>query len=330
MSAPSPTLLGGKSCCGFPILGSVLFLAATSAVCPLPGTSAPATEKAVVGRSLLEDRLERIQARQQMILQELAEATDSMRIGDLLGRLRAVVQDYESVIAANPEELVSLLLYGKLLREIGERERAHQIFLRANALAPEVAVVKQQIGNYYAEEGNHPLALACYLQAIELEPEVAVYHFGLGELLHLYRESFRRDGAFSDLQIDNLMLESFAQASRLAPGNPDYRLRWAESHYDLANPRWEDAESAWKVVLQHAAPGLETEVVHLHLARVHAEQGEMAEAESALSAVTHPSLEKSRTQVARMIETGGPLPPVSMPPPGAMGPDLPTPDPGSK
>ena len=124
-----------------------------------------------------------IAEKETQIYQKIAENPEFYSEDDLDRRVNELVQSYRIYLLDQPNDVSAYILYGKLLRRMQENEQAFLAFLKADELDPEIAVVKQQIGNHLAEEGKSKAALAFYLQAVELEPETAVYHFALGQLI---------------------------------------------------------------------------------------------------------------------------------------------------
>ena len=156
---------------------------------------------------------------------------------DLRFRARNLTQEYESIIAESPEDLMPYLLYGKFLNRIGQQEHAVRMFLKADEIDRGVAVVKQQIGNYLAEMGKFEEALGFFIQAILLSPETALYHYQMAELLSVYKESFIEERVYFRDVLEYEMMKSFSQAVQLDPKNQDFKMRYAESIYDLEKTR---------------------------------------------------------------------------------------------
>ena len=203
----------------------------------------------------------------------------------------AVAREYEGIIARNPRNLESRLLYGKLLSRYGDREGARVQFLSAAQLDPDVAVIHQQLSKYYAEEEDHTRALAYALNAVRIEPDVAAYHFGLGQLLIAYRDDFLEEEVFTREQLDNEMLRSFSKARSLQPDSLPLQFRYCEAYYDLEHPDWDIALGHWQDLAsrQDLSP-LQQDAVRVHQARCLSELGRYPEAETFLSQVQSPDI----------------------------------------
>jgi tetratricopeptide (TPR) repeat protein len=209
-----------------------------------------------------------------------------MDVEELQFRVRTLAQEYESLIADDPDEVLVYILYGKLLRKVGQEERAAKMFLKADDLDPKIAVVKQQLGNYLAEHGKFTEALGFLLQATTLSPETAVYHYQIGELLNVFRDSFIADGLYLRGSLDSQMKAAFAESARLAPGNRDFRLRFAECFYDLENPDWEESLALWGELMAGAESDHEQQAIHLHEANVLIKLARYEEAREHIEQVT--------------------------------------------
>ncbi len=253
--------------------------------------------------TLMESRLLNLLERQRSLLAKWAATRNEDEKSALTGQALNLVHDYESIILANPEEILPLLLYGKFLRQIDEPERAHQIFLKANALDPKVAVVKQQLANYFAEIGDHRGALIFFLAATELEPKVAVYHFSLGQCLAVFTDKFLQDEVYDRATLDKLTQQAFAEAVRLEPHNKDFQFRYGESFYDVEKPDWTAALAHWEKFFSLAVTDTEREIISLHKARVLCELQRWEDARESLAGVTKTSLEKAKRELWERLPT---------------------------
>ena len=176
------------------------------------------------GSDLASKRLLNIAEKETQIYQKIAENPEFYSEDDLDRRINELVQSYRTYLLDQPDDVSAYILYGKLLRRVQENEQAFLAFLKADELDPEIAVVKQHIGNHLAEEGKGKAALTFYLQAVELEPETAVYHFALGQLIYNFKDEFIKSGVFTQDATEREMLKAFRKAAKLAPNNFDYQM----------------------------------------------------------------------------------------------------------
>lgn len=246
---------------------------------------------------LASKQLLAIAEKEASIYRKIAEDPDFYSERDLDRRINELVQSYRSYLADKPKDVSAYVLYGKLLRRLGEYEQAFVAFLKADELDPEIAVVKQQIGNHLAEDGKSKAALTFYLNAINLEPETAVYHFTLGQLLHDFRSEFIEDGVFTREALEREMLKAFRQAAELDPDNFDFQMRLGEAYYDLSSPDWRAALVHWRRLRSESTTSVQAEIIDLHQARVLGELGRFDEADKLASGVKNPALQKSKQQI---------------------------------
>jgi tetratricopeptide (TPR) repeat protein len=245
------------------------------------------------------ERLLDISQREQKIYQQLAADPEYYSGDDLERHLNELIFSYRTYLAENPDDLSALILYGKLLRRIGKNDEAFKAFLRADELDPQIAVVKQQIGNHLAETGKGKAALTFTLNAITLEPEVPAYHYALGEILYTFREPFIQQAVFSRDALDREMLKAFQTAVRLEPDNFDAQMRLGEAYYDLASPDWKAALLHWNKVRKDSPNDdlLRRQILDLHKVRVLGKLGRSAEATALAATIVQPSLQQSKQQV---------------------------------
>jgi len=249
------------------------------------------------GADLASKRLLAIAEKEAGIYQKIAEDPGFYSAADLERRIHELIQSYSNYLVDQPDDVSAYILYGKLLRRVQEREQAFRAFLKADELDPEIAVVKQQIGNHLAEEGKGKAALAFYLRAVELEPETAVYHFTLGQLIHDFRQEFIEDGVFTRDALEREMLKAFRKAAALEPDKFDYQMRLGEAYYDLTSPDWKSALIHWNKLRKRAETMLQAEILDLHRARVLGKLGRASEARGLLDQVLNPALQNSKQQV---------------------------------
>jgi len=249
------------------------------------------------GSDLASNRLLDIAEKEAKIYQKIAADPEFYSEDDLDRRINELVQSYRTYLLDQPDDASAYILYGKLLRRVEANEQAFLAFLKADELDPEIAVVKQQIGNHLAEDGKGKAALTFYLSAVDLEPETAIYHFALGQLIYDFRAEFIKGGIFTEDALEREMLKAFRQAVKLEPKNFDFQMRLGEAYYDLTSPDWRSALLHWKQVRKQATTSLQVEILELHRARVLGKLGRAEEAQTLLDKVLNPALQNSKQQV---------------------------------
>ena len=185
------------------------------------------------------------------------------------------------------------------------RKEAAAILLKANEIDPDIALVKNELGNYLAEEGKPLDAVSYFLSAIKLEPKEPLYHYQLGMLLYEARDDFIRSGEWTRDSVDHAMHEAFRHAAELAPGRVEFSYRYAESFYDLDSPDWNEAFKAWTRLEAGAQSDLERQTMRLHEANVSLKQGRPDRARDILATVTAPELQGQKQKLAAGLGGSG-------------------------
>jgi hypothetical protein len=267
------------------LLGLLVLTACRSPETQVPSAEAPA----IRSLSLLEQQLLEIIETEQRLDRAAARPDADER--EIQRQFHELNRRYQGIIARNPDHLESRLLYGKFLSRYGDREGARDQFLFAARIDPNIAVIHQELGTYYAEEGDHTRALAYALNAVELEPETAAYHFGLGQLLAAFRPEFLNEDVFTPRQIDEKMLEAFRTAARLEPDSLNLQFRYGQAFYDLSNPDWEGALAHWHHLGERKdLDALQADMVRVNRVRCLVELGRSASAEALIPAIRRDSL----------------------------------------
>ena len=247
--------------------------------------------------SFAEMRLQQLARKQSALLEGIEQRADLSEDTVLQQRVQELVASYESLIASNPDFLLTYLVYGKLLRRVGQDQRAYAIFRKADELDTTLPVVKQQLAALLAENGQFEQALPFALEAISLSPQTAVYHYQFAELLYVYRDLFVEKGLFDRATLESELIQAFDQAVSLDPYAYHYRLRRAKAYFHLESAQPDKALAYWNAALPDAEPGLETEAIQLHRADLMVDLGRRQEALAIAQGVTHSQLQFSRQQV---------------------------------
>jgi tetratricopeptide (TPR) repeat protein len=212
-------------------------------------------------------------------------------------RAQAINDAYLKYLDDNPSNLQALILYGKFLRRVGEREAAYSVFQRAYHISNKTAVVNQQLGNYLAEEGQYMPALGFFIQAIEDAPDEPLYHYQLGELLNIYYDHYLAEKIYTEATLNAALTGEFAKAAALDPSEPGYEWRYAESYYDILDPDWNAALAAWEALDRRTTSDTEHQVIRLHRARVLIELGRTDQARALVNEPVLHALEASRQEL---------------------------------
>ncbi len=272
-----------------------LLLALATLLAPLTATAAGGAE------TMSERELKRILQRQRTVLAAAQEAGENLDRSNTELQLSEVVRDYEALLRRDPKFVPAFVAYGLFLSTTGHARRSYDIFKRAEAIEPELAVVKNQLGNYHAEAGEYEKAAAYYEGALKLEPKEPLYHYQFGTLLFEYREFFVDSKVYTREALLHRSAEAFARATELAPDNIAYAYRHAESFYDLPDPDWTAALAAWQALAQRAKAGVELQTTQLHQANILAQLGRAGEARALLDQITEAPLQANKQKLIEQL-----------------------------
>ncbi len=247
----------------------------------------PQTNLAVYLLKQLNEREQEAYARYESAVAE--EDVDQVR-----RELQSIIDGYEKLIADSPDYAPAYTSFGLMLNRTGNRDESNAMFLKSDQLDPMQPVVKNQLGNYMAEEGKYTEAYGFYMLARDLAPDEPLYHYQLGNLLVAYRKYFLADGLFAPEEIDDQIIKHFRSATRRAPEDISYKMRYAQAFFDVDNPNWETALGVWQELYKAAGSEYEQQVVRLYTARVRFELGHHTAARKLINQIDHPSLDESK------------------------------------
>ena len=253
------------------------------------------------GISFAQSRLSTIVAKERSLFLA-ANNKRAMNEKELTRKIQDLVADFESYLADNPKDLTALILYGKFLRRVDQPGPATGVFLKADKLDPDIAVIKQQIANYLTEEGRIAEALPYLLRAVELSPEKAIYHNQLGSFLFLFREELIRLGITTQSTNDRNMVIAFREAAKLESDNFDYRVRYAQSFFDVSHPDWEVALKVWNALSSEGNRSIEkAEYLLLCQARILVKLGRLKEAKVLIDRVRSPVMGATKRRLLDLL-----------------------------
>ena len=278
--------------------------AATPAPAAGPQSPAPALTPAELARANeLRDLVTDGKALLDMFAKTDGARETALPQADKERRVREILARYERLLRDNPDDPEALILYGKFLRAVGERELAFKAFLRADRNAPDLAVVKHQLGAHLAEDGEYSEALPLLRRAVELAPAEPRYRYDFAEFLAAAGDPLADSRVLARDERDRLMLENFAEAARLKPAEAGYRWRAAEAFHDVAKPDARAALAAWDALAREARTDLEREAVSLHRAKWLILLGRSDEARKLIAASSTPSLDATRRKLLDLLQT---------------------------
>jgi tetratricopeptide (TPR) repeat protein len=145
-----------------------------------------------------------------------------------LGRIDAAIRGYRSALAVVPN---SARLHGNLGFALIRAERYEAAAASLNAalaIKPDLAEVRGNLGVALLEAGDHDGALAAFERALEQNPDLALIQAHAGNLRS-------KRGEFEPA------IEHLANAVRIEPGNPAFRVAYARG---LARAGYDEAALA--------------------------------------------------------------------------------------
>ena len=253
--------------------------------------------------TLAEKTLRDIVQRQKDVFSKADAEGENLDEARFRAEAQSIASSYDILIQKTPDFAPAYVAYGVFLGRIGMVKEAVGILLKANQLEANIPIVKNQLAKHLAEDGKPLDALPWIMSAIDLEPKESLYHFQLGTLLREGRDEFIRSGDFTRPALDRAMLQAFQRASELDAGNIPYAYRHAEAYYDLEEPKWDEALSAWQQLGLRVSPGLERQTTLLHEAKVLVEKGDLAGARALLDGVTKMPLAAQKNALLEQIHS---------------------------
>lgn len=250
--------------------------------------------------------LKDLNEREQSAYKRYEKALVTEDVHSIETELQSIVDGYEALISAAPNYVAAFISYGMMLHRIGERIPSNAMLIRADQIDPYHAIVKNQLGNYQAEEGNYPEAMGFYQMAIDLRPNEPLYHYQLGNLLFSYKKFFIDDKLFLPEGIDLEIQNRFRKAAMLAPAHLPYRLRYAQSFFDIARPNWEAALEEWQQLVNFVESPEEKQMMQLYMAKTRFEMGHHTAAQKIIKGIDEPSLEHSKGILLKQINAKHP------------------------
>ena len=250
--------------------------------------------------------LKDLNGREQSAYKRYEKALVTEDVHSIETELQSIVDGYEALISAAPNYVAAFISYGMMLHRIGERIPSNAMLIRADQIDPYHAIVKNQLGNYQAEEGNYPEAMGFYQMAIDLRPDEPLYHYQLGNLLFSYKNFFIDDKLFLPDGIDLEIQNRFREAAMLAPAHLPYRLRYAQSFFDIARPNWEAALEEWQQLVNFVESPEEKQMMQLYMAKTRFEMGHHTAAQKIIKGIDEPSLEHSKDILLKQINAKHP------------------------
>ncbi len=279
---------------------------ASALIAVTPLISDDETDDAPTSETMAAYILKELKEREEAAYRRYEKALATEDIHSIETELQSIVDGYERLINAAPEYAPGYISFGMMLHHIGEHTPSNAMLIKADELDPYHAIVKNQLGNYQAEEGNYAEAMAFYLLAIDLRPDEPLYHYQIGNLLFTAKNFFIVEKIFLPDGIDLEIQNRFREAAMLAPASMQYRLRYAQSFFDITRPNWERALDEWQQLMDLATDEGERQLLELYMARTRYEMGHHTAARKIIKKIDYPALDESKNKLLEMINKDHP------------------------
>jgi tetratricopeptide (TPR) repeat protein len=255
------------------------------------------------GENMAERTLKKIVAQQRELFAEAAKQGEKLDESNFRQQVQSLTHDYELLLRNNPQFAAGYAAYGYLLTKIDMRKEATAILLKANQIDPDIALVKNQLGNLLAEDGKPLQAAPYFIAAIKLEPNEPLYHYQLGTLLAEARDEFlkAKTTEWTRASVDAAMHQAFKRAAELAPDRFEFAYRYAESFYDLEAPDWDAALKVWSALEEKAPTPIERQTMRLHAANILLKMGKRDHAKALLATVDEPKLQAQKQKLVAQL-----------------------------
>src|ERR1019366_2048629 len=163
--------------------------------------------------TMAEHRLTEVSLHQKALFADALAQGKALDNSAFQSQVEQLTREYESLLRYNPQFASGYASYGYMLWKVGLRKQAVAILLKANQMDPDIALVKNELGNYLAEEGKPLEALNYFLAAIKLQPKEPLYHYQLGTLLCEARDEFLKSGEWTADGLNHAMHDAFRMAA---------------------------------------------------------------------------------------------------------------------
>ncbi len=252
--------------------------------------------------SLSERTLRQIVERQKQLFAEAEKQGEKLDEDAFHSQAQSIAHDYDRLLADNQNFADAYAAYGNFLGKVGMEKEGLAMLLKANQIDPDIPFVKNQIGNYLAEHGQPIDAAQYFLAAIKLAPNEPLYHYQLGRLLQVGRDTFLKSGEWNRAALDRAMHDAFRRATELAPDRFEFAYDYGMSFYDLETPDWDGALKVWSALEEKAQTPIERQTMRLHAANIFIKMGKLDHAKALLDTVDVPDLQGQKQKLVAQLE----------------------------
>jgi tetratricopeptide (TPR) repeat protein len=183
-------------------------------------------------------------------------------------RFESVRKAYEQFLERNPGHARARVAYGSFLNDLNDEDGAEIQWKKARDLDPSNPAVWNNLANLYGHSGRVRQAFDHYEKAISLRKDEPVYYQNFATTVFMFRMDAMDHFKITEQEVFDKALTLYRQAFSLDPKNFIYATEIAQCFYIIRPLRLEEARKAWQVALDLARDDIESQGVHLHLARI--------------------------------------------------------------
>ena len=242
--------------------------------------------------------VERLMAENAAFAKEGAGLPRALLSTKVHGLVDPVREKYETFLQRHPDHVRGHLAYASFLGEFSETPKILEHLEKAIALAPDDAVVLNNVAKHHAEHGAPDKAFGLIQRALEKRPDEPTYLRNLAGIMLVFRDEAVKFFGLSDTaQAQSHAIRLYRRAVELQPDDFLLRTSLAQALYARSPFPEAEAAAAWEAALNLASTPLEREGVLIHLARVHIRGKNFTAARSRLDEVSAAELQAEKKKL---------------------------------
>lgn len=225
-------------------------------------------------------------------------------------RLGKVEEKYVEFLSKHPKHIQARLAFGSFYSGISKTDEAMGQWNEARDLDINNPVPWNNLGKAYGQKGKISEAIRHFTKASELAPKQPLYYRNLAAMLFAYPDHAARYYLIDRAEVVPKVLKLFNKALMLDPKNFTLATDAAMAYLATSPFQAKEAISAWNKALDLASDTRSKEGVRIHLARIHANIGEIKIAHELLDNVKDPKFSELKEEIRRKLNA---LPEVNSP-----------------
>ncbi|MED6314256.1 MAG: tetratricopeptide repeat protein, partial [Verrucomicrobiota bacterium] len=218
-------------------------------------------------------------------------------------RLKKIDVAYEAFLKRYSGHVRARLAYGSFFSDINEMDKAKAQWEKALEAAPNNPVVWNNLGKAYGKQGQISEAFRHFEKAGELAPQQPLYHRNLATLIFSYPDKAARYYLIDRANAVIKSLALFKKARALDPKNFPLATDAAMAQLGVQPFDAKAALVAWNNALNLAPDERSREGVRIHLARIHAHQGQADAARAQLDKVREIEFDELKAEILKTLNT---------------------------